>query len=75
MAEETLTQYHEHGHPEPRLEHNLAEARRLIRQLAAAGVNYDDITETHEREGVEQFAAAFDELLNALSATSLALTR
>ena len=38
-------------------------------------MNYDDITETLEREGVEQFAAAFDELLNALSATSLALTR
>jgi hypothetical protein len=37
-------------------------------------VNYDDITETLEREGVEQFAGAFDELLNALSHSSLALT-
>jgi transaldolase len=75
MPEETLTQYHEHGHPEPRLEHNLAEARRLIRHPAAAGVDYDDVTQTLEREGVAQFAGAFDELLNALREKSLALAR
>jgi transaldolase len=71
MPEETLTKYHEHGHPEPRLEHHLADARRLIRQLSAAGVNYDDITETLEREGVEQFATAFDEPIDALGEKSL----
>jgi transaldolase len=38
-------------------------------------VNYDDITETLEREGVEQFATAFDELLNALSEKTLAPAR
>lgn len=75
MPVETIEQYHDHGHPEPRLEQNLAEARSLIRQLAAAGVNYDDITETLEREGVEKFAGAFDELLNALSEKSLAPVR
>ena len=67
MPEETIEQYHDHGHPEPRLEHDLAEARTLIEQLAAAGVNYHDITETLEREGVEQFAGAFHDLLTALS--------
>jgi hypothetical protein len=30
-------------------------------------VNYDDITETIEREGVKKFADAFDELLAALA--------
>ena len=67
MPEETIEQYHDHGHPEPRLEHDLAEARTLIEQLAAAGVNYHDITETLEREGVEKFAGAFHDLLTALS--------
>ena len=75
MPVETIEQYHDHGHPEPRLEQNLAEAREPHRQLAAAGVNYDDITETLEREGVEKFAGAFDELLNALSEKSLAPVR
>ena len=67
MPEETIEQYHDHGHPEPRLQKDLAEARTLIGQLATAGVNYYDITETLEREGVEKFAGAFHELLSALS--------
>jgi transaldolase len=75
MPEETIEQYHDHGHPAPRLEHGLAEARTLIEQLAAAGVNYHDITETLEREGVEKFAGAFHELLTALSEKRVALAR
>jgi transaldolase len=67
MPEETIEQYHDHGQPQPRLEHDLAHARTLIDQLAAAGVSYDNITETLEREGVEKFADAFDELLAALT--------
>ena len=75
MPAETIEQYHDHGHPQARLEQNLAEARGLIDQLAHAGVHYDDITETLEREGVEKFAEAFDELLNALGEKSLAVAR
>jgi transaldolase len=67
MPEDTIEQYHDHGQPQPRLEHDLAHARTLIDQLTAAGVNYDDITETLEREGVKEFADAFGELLAALA--------
>ena len=35
----------------------VGEARELFDQLAAAGVDYDDVTDTLEREGVEKFAA------------------
>ena len=34
------------------------------RELAAAGVDYDDVTETLELEGVQKFADSFDELLD-----------
>ena len=40
----------------------------MFKELAEAGVDYDDVTDTLEREGVEKFAASFDELLEALSA-------
>jgi transaldolase len=67
MPEETIKAYQDHGHPEARLELELDLARRVLEQLAEAGVDYDDVTETLEREGVEKFAASFDELMKALS--------
>ena len=38
-----------------------------------AGVDYDDVTDTLEREGVEKFADSFDELMSALEAKLRAL--
>jgi transaldolase len=67
MPEETIVAYQDHGRPRPRLEQGLGAARRLFDQLAAAGVDYDDVTETLEREGVEKFAASWEELIEALS--------
>jgi len=74
MPEETIGVYQDHGDPQARLEGGLEEARRVFAELAAAGVDYDDVTETLEREGVEKFSASFDELLEALSAKLQALT-
>jgi transaldolase len=66
MPEETIMAYQDHGNPEPRLERGLEEAQRVFEDLAAAGVDYDDVTETLEREGVEKFAASFEQLLESL---------
>jgi transaldolase len=68
MPEETIRAYQDHGQPEPRLEQGVPQARQLLEELAAAGVDYDDLTDTLEREGVEKFSASFDELLAALAA-------
>jgi transaldolase len=68
MPEETILAYQDHGHPQLRLEGGLDDAERLLRELAQAGVDYDDVTDTLEREGVEKFAESFDKLLSALSA-------
>jgi transaldolase len=68
MPEETIRAYQDHGQPEPRLEQGVQQARQLLQELAAAGVDYDDLTGTLEREGVEKFSASFDELLAALAA-------
>jgi transaldolase len=66
MPEETIEAYQDHGRPEPRLEQGLDDARKLLDELARAGVDYEDLTDTLEREGVEKFATAFDELIAAL---------
>ncbi|MEA2334091.1 MAG: transaldolase [Solirubrobacteraceae bacterium] len=67
MPEETIEAYQDHGHPRPRLESELEQARRLFEQLADAGVDYKDVTDTLEREGVEKFAGAFEDLLQSLA--------
>jgi transaldolase len=73
MPEDTIEAYQDHGRPLMRLDDGLADAKRLMEQLAAAGVDYDDVTETLEREGVEKFSAAFAELLGALDEKRAAL--
>jgi transaldolase len=66
MPEETIRDFQDHGKPAPRLEQGVAQARLLLQELEAAGVDYEDLTDTLEREGVEKFSASFDELLQAL---------
>ena len=46
----------------------LDEARSLIEELRRAGVDYDDVVETLEREGVEKFSDSFRELLDGIRA-------
>ena len=68
MPEETIQAYQDHGDPAERLPQDVQDAREVFEQLRAAGVDYDDVTATLEREGVEKFSSSFDELLDALRA-------
>jgi transaldolase len=74
MPGETIAAYQDHGDPQPRLGQELEEAKALLAQLADAGVDYKDVTDTLEREGVEKFSDSFDELLESLRAKQSALT-
>jgi transaldolase len=67
MPEETILAYQDHGDPEPRLERGLDEAHALFSELERAGVDYDDVTKTLEREGVEKFSDSFRQLVEALA--------
>jgi transaldolase len=73
MPEETIMAYQDHGHPQVRLSSGLDEARRVFDELERAGVDYEDVTDTLEREGVEKFAASFEGLLEALAAKQQSL--
>lgn len=68
MPEETIRAFQDHGRVAPTLEQGLDEAVQVFEGLAAAGVAYDDVTETLEREGVEKFADSFEELLEGIRA-------
>ncbi len=64
MPEETIRAFQDHGRVALRLESDLEEAQFLFNKLYAAGVDYDDVVTTLEREGIEKFVASFDQLLN-----------
>jgi transaldolase len=67
MPEETIRAFQNHGRIEPRLETDLDEAQYLFNMLYAAGIDYDDIVATLEREGIEKFIASFNELLKGVA--------
>jgi transaldolase len=68
MPKETIEAFQEHGEVRPTLEEGLDEARALLDELAAAGVDYDDVTRVLEEEGVQKFADSFEELLEGVAA-------
>ncbi len=68
MPRETIEAFQDHGQVALTLEQKLDEARKLFRDLGEAGVDYDDITETLEREGVQKFIDSFTELLEGIAA-------
>jgi len=70
MPEETIQAFQDHGRVAPTLEQGLDEAKRVLDDLAAAGVEYDVVVATLEREGVEKFADSFSELLEGIRAKS-----
>jgi transaldolase len=74
MPGETIDAYQDHGDPKPRLEQDMEEAHTLIARLAAAGVSYEEVTDTCEREGVAKFSASFTELLDGLREKQASLT-
>ena len=63
MPLETIQAFQDHGETRETLEIGLAEAHSLLDELAAAGVDYDDVVDTLEAEGVEKFIDSFTGLL------------
>jgi transaldolase len=68
MPEETIDAFQDHGEVALTLEQDLDGAKRVFEQVAEAGVDYDDVVDTLEREGVEKFADSFRELLDGVKA-------
>lgn len=66
LPPETLDAYLDHGRAASALEHGADEARAALASLAAQGIDLGEVTEFLQRDGVQKFADAFDQLLAAL---------
>jgi transaldolase len=75
MPPETLAAFRDHG--QVRGQAVLAEvaaAEELLVALRAAGLDYDDVVETLEREGLAKFNDSFDELIEGIDTKRSELT-
>ena len=68
MPLETIDAYQDHGDSEPSAFDavDIVRANDLLEKMDEVGVDYQSVTETLEREGVEKFTASWHELLETV---------
>ncbi len=66
MPLDTIAAYQDHGesNPQPFGPADMIEAEATLDTLSKAGVDYNDVVETLEREGVDKFIASWQQLLD-----------
>jgi transaldolase len=62
MPEETIDAFQDHGRVAETLTDDIDAAHKVFDDLREAGVDYDDVTDTLEREGVKKFEDSFADL-------------
>jgi transaldolase/glucose-6-phosphate isomerase len=62
----TLEAFRDHGVAEVTITRGLEEAEEALKQLEAAGISMDVVTQELEEEGVKAFAEAFEQLLKTI---------
>src|SRR6267142_2499100 len=67
MPLETIVAFQDHGEVRgDTVTEKVGKAHKLLAEIAKVGVDYDDVTETLELEGVQKFADSFTELLDGV---------
>src|SRR3954463_16085646 len=66
MPRETVEAFQDHGRVAETLTRDVDGAKRVLESLAEAGIEYDDVVATVEREGVEKFAKSFKDLIDGI---------
>jgi transaldolase / glucose-6-phosphate isomerase len=70
MPPKTMDAFRDHGHVSASLTESVAEAEHDLAEAQGLGLDLDGVTKTRVVEGVEQFAKAFDQLLQAVATKS-----
>jgi transaldolase len=69
MPLETIRAFQEHGDVRgDTVLDGVKKAHKLLEKLAEAGIDYDDVTDTLEAEGVQKFSDSFDEIVESIRA-------
>ena len=66
MPPATLQLFEDHGTVRRALPDDAREATSLMKELAAGGVDFDDVTRVLEDDGIEKFAKSFEALLGVI---------
>jgi transaldolase len=66
MPKSTIKAVMDHAEIRPTLEEDVEEAKELLGRLREAGLDYEDVTDTLEQEGIQKFADPFHELLEEI---------
>ena len=66
MPESTIAAFQDHGVVADTVGDGIEEARATMARLEAAGIDFEDVTDTLLEEGVEKFVVPFDRLLESL---------
>jgi transaldolase len=66
MPDGTLEDFDDHGTLERTVDAGFDRAHAVLDEVAAVGVDLDEVTQLLEDEGVAKFSKSFDELLGAL---------
>ncbi len=66
MPKKTIEAVMDHGEIRPTLEEGVEEAKELLGRLREAGMDYEDVTDTLEQQGIEKFTEPFNEMLEEI---------
>jgi transaldolase len=68
MPEKTMEAVFDHGVvPANSISNRYEESNMILLAVAAVGVDYEDVTQQLEREGVEKFIVSWNELLDSVT--------
>src|SRR5215204_5078606 len=67
MPKSTIQAVMDHADIRPTLEEGVEEAKQLMVRLREDGLDYEDVTDILEKEGIQKFADPFNEMLEEIS--------
>ena len=66
MPKKTIEAVMDHAEIQLTLEEGVEEAKRTLERLREAGLDYEDVTDTLEQEGIQKFADPFNDMLDEI---------
>jgi transaldolase len=66
MPKKTIEAVKDHAEIRSTLEEGVEEAKELLERLRDVGLDYEDVTDTLEQEGIQKFADPFNEMLEEI---------